>query len=345
MTDAPSILIVDDDPQVLSGITGLLTRRGYRTSAAGSAREAIALLGTDRYDAMICDVSMPVTSGLELIPQARALDPDLAVVMLSGVDSATTASRAMQLGAVEYLVKPAPLPELEAALTRALRQRESVAARKRAARARRVQMSLETAEAAREREKFESRMLGAVEAMIFAMESKDIYLHGRCDRIAALAANIAHELGLEPEVVENVRLAARLHDVGMIGIQETVLSKPTALTEEEFEHVKDHVRIGMEILSPLEHLGPVLDYVQDHHERWDGTGYPRRIAGDSISVGGRILAAADAFDTLVSGRAFRRTVTPDEALKTIGYVVGTLLEPRVYDALCAVVRRGPDAPA
>lgn len=335
-----SVLVVDDEPHILAATATFLTRRGYNASVARSAREAIRLLGEDRFHAMICDVSMPETSGLDLIPRARLMDAELAIVMLSGVDSAVTANQALQRGATEYLVKPAALADLEAALGRALQQREEAAARRRTSRARRARLALEGDEAARERARLESRMTGLVEALIFAMEAKDVYIRGRSDRVAEIAGAIAEELELEPEVVEDVRLAARLHDVGMLGILESVLQKPTALTEEEYEHVKDHVRIGMEILSPLEHLGAVLDYVQDHHERWDGTGYPRRIAGESISIGGRILAAADAFDTLTSGRSFRRVVGSEEALKTIGYVVGSLLEPRVYEALCAVVRRG-----
>lgn len=333
-----SILLVDDEPEILAATSALLARRGYTTSVARSAREAIVLLGKQPFDAMICDVGMPETSGLDLIPQARTLDPELAVVMMSGVDNATTANKALQRGATEYLVKPATLAELDAALTRALERRDAAAVRRRTARARRAQLTLETAEAARQRTELEQRMTNVVEALIFAMEVKDTYIRGRSERIVAMSAAIAEELGLDAETIHDVQVAARLHDVGMVGIRESVLNKPDALTAEEFEHVKDHVRIGMEILSPLEHLGAALDYVQDHHERWDGTGYPRRIAGDSISIGGRILAAADAFDTLVSGRAFRRTVTPEEALTTIGYVVGTLLEPRVYEALCTVVR-------
>lgn len=339
-TAAYSILIVDDEPEVLAATSALLSRRGYKVSSARSAREAIVLLGQQRYHVMLCDVNMPETSGLDLVPQARALDPELAVVMLSGVDNAGTANRALQRGATEYVVKPVALADLQAVIGRAIERRETAKRKRRTSRARRAQVSLETAEAARQRAEHENRMTQVVEALIFAMEEKDTYIRGRSERIVALAGAIAEELGLDSDTVHDVQLAARLHDVGMVGIRETVLLKPTALTDDEFEHVKDHVRIGMEILSPLEHLGRVLDFVQDHHERWDGTGYPRRIAGESISVGGRILAAADAFDTLVSGRAFRRTVTPEEALTTIGYVVGTLLQPSVYEALCAVVRRG-----
>jgi HD-GYP domain-containing protein (c-di-GMP phosphodiesterase class II) len=137
-----------------------------------------------------------------------------------------------------------------------------------------------------------------------------------------------------------VRLAGRLHDVGKIGIREAVLNKPGALTAEEFEHVKRHVEIGMEILSPLKHIPVAIGYVQDHHEHYDGTGYPRGLVGEQISMGGRILAACDAFDALTSRRAFRDAMSTDETIRYLANEVGRLVDPRVYDALKKVVERG-----
>jgi putative nucleotidyltransferase with HDIG domain len=172
------------------------------------------------------------------------------------------------------------------------------------------------------------------------MEAKDVYLRGHSSRVADLAASIADELGLDPDLVENVRLAGRLHDVGKIGIREEVLNKPSSLTKEEFEHVKDHVRIGMEILSPLKHIPVALEFVHDHHEHFDGKGYPRGRSGTQISIGGRILAACDAFDALTSKRAFREAM---DARATLEYLerdaLGRLLDPNVFAALKRVVER------
>jgi putative two-component system response regulator len=134
-----------------------------------------------------------------------------------------------------------------------------------------------------------------------------------------------------------VRLAARVADVGKIGTRESVLHKPGPLTPDEYDHVQDHVRIGLEILSPLEHLGPVLDYVRDHHEHYDGTGYPRAVERDSISVGGRILASADAFVALTSRRSYRDPLSPTEAIQHLRKYVGRLLDPKMFDALAQVV--------
>src|SRR5688572_27718446 len=171
------------------------------------------------------------------------------------------------------------------------------------------------------------------------MEAKDLYLRGHSHRVAELGASIAEELGLDADTVEHVRLAGQLHDVGKIGIRESVLNKPDKLTVQEFEHVKDHVRMGMEILAPLTHLDRVLGFVHDHHEHWDGAGYPRRQKGEEISIGGRILAAADAFDAVTSRRAYREALTQAAAVEYLQSHVGTLLDPTVYHALRTVVAR------
>jgi HD-GYP domain-containing protein (c-di-GMP phosphodiesterase class II) len=157
--------------------------------------------------------------------------------------------------------------------------------------------------------------------------------------VADQAASIAEDLGLDPDIVENVRLAGRLHDVGKIGIREEVLNKPGPLTPEEFEHVKDHVRMGMEILSPLKHIPIALEYVHDHHEHWNGGGYPRGLAGEQITIGGRILTACDAFDALTSKRAYRGALGLQETVDYLEGQIGLLLDPEVFAALKRVVLR------
>jgi HD-GYP domain-containing protein (c-di-GMP phosphodiesterase class II) len=136
-----------------------------------------------------------------------------------------------------------------------------------------------------------------------------------------------------------VRLAGRLHDIGKIGTRESVLDKPAGLTTDEQDHVRDHVRIGVEILAPLRHLGPALDYIQDHHEQFDGAGYPRGLAGGAISLGGRILAAADSFDALTSQRAYRAPLNPGEAIELLEGAAGARLDPEVFRALRSCVLR------
>jgi HD-GYP domain-containing protein (c-di-GMP phosphodiesterase class II) len=179
-----------------------------------------------------------------------------------------------------------------------------------------------------------------VQTLVNAMEAKSHFLRGHSQRVAAAAASIAAELDLDDTLVEQVRLAGRLHDVGKIGIRESILEKPSGLTPEEMAHVRDHVRIGLDILAPLEHLGPVLDFVAHQHERVDGSGYPGGLIGEAISLGGRIVAAADAFDALTSPRAYRTAMSPDDAFRTLATQGPRGVCPTVLPALARVVQQG-----
>jgi HD-GYP domain-containing protein (c-di-GMP phosphodiesterase class II) len=144
---------------------------------------------------------------------------------------------------------------------------------------------------------------------------------------------------LDESVCEDLKVAGRLHDVGKIGIREAILNKPDRLTSEEFEHVKQHVQIGLDILAPLVHLKTPLNYVEYHHERWDGAGYPRGLSAESIPLGARILCAADTFDALTSKRAYREPMTPLAALEHLKVDIGKQFDPRVYEALLRVITR------
>ena len=146
-------------------------------------------------------------------------------------------------------------------------------------------------------------------------------------------------LGLEDDQVDAIRMAAHVMDVGKIGIRESVLNKPGALTAEEFEHVKSHVTMSIEILSPIKPLANALDPVRHHHEHFDGTGYPVGLAGEQISIGGRILAAADTYDALTSRRPWREPMTPRDAVAFLEERSGSLLDPQVFSALRGIVTR------
>ena len=186
----------------------------------------------------------------------------------------------------------------------------------------------------------ESVSTRVAQALINAMEAKSPYLRGHSHRVAAVAATIAAEMDLQDEVIEQVRLAGHLHDVGKIGVREYILDKPGMLTAEEFAHVKEHVSIGLNILSPLSQLGPVLEFIAHHHERTDGSGYPRGLSGDKVSLGGRILGAADALDALTSPRAYRQAMTVEEAFDWLASMGPRGMCPTVHPALKRLVASG-----
>jgi putative two-component system response regulator len=340
-TQAPvaRVLIVDDDESIRVAMSRFLQRCGYDVVSAGSGDQALHAFQLGGFDAVVSDVRMPGLSGPELVPRILERDPDVAVLMLSAINDALTAAQVLAIGASDYLVKPVELRTLQEALARALGKRATRLEKARFDQRIQEEVRIRTAELEREKEALRDLSLRLVETLVNAMEAKDVYLRGHSQRVADLAADIALELEVSSEDVERVRLAGRLHDVGKIGLREEILNKPTSLSDTEFAHVKEHVRIGIDILRPLPHLGVALDFIQDHHEHFDGSGYPRALRAEEITLGGRILAGADAFDALTSKRAYRDPMTAQDTLQYLGTVGGGLLDPQVVRALTVVVRR------
>jgi response regulator RpfG family c-di-GMP phosphodiesterase len=334
------ILVVDDEETIRLALGRFLRARGYEVHAVAAGQAALDAITPGAYALMLCDVRMPGLSGLDVVPRARALDPDLAVVMLSAVNDAPTARSALTQGAADYLVKPVELAVLLQAVEKALHQRSLLLGRQAVERTIRDEVAQRTDELEREKSALRDVSVQVADALVTAMEAKDTTFRGTSARVADLAASIAAELRLDEDTIEDVRLAGRLHDVGKIGLREAVLSKPSALTDEEYAHVKEHVRIGLDILAPLRHLGSVLRFVADHHERWDGNGYPQGLAAHDISLGGRILAAADAYEAVTSARTYREAMTQEQALAHLARLAGSLLDPTVFEALRTVVLRG-----
>ena len=338
-SDRVSILVVDDEPSIRELLVRVLLRWGYEATAVESGDAALAVLRNRRITLMLCDQLMPGLVGTETLDAALAIDPSLAVIVFSGAHDARLAAEALTRGAIDFVTKPFDVGELQLVIQRALRKRALAREQGRVERLIREEVAIRTEELERERQRLRALTVGIVESLITAMEAKDDYLRGHSQRVADLAASIAHQMGYEEEMVEQVRLAGRLHDVGKIGVRADILNKPDRLTPEEYEHVKDHVRLGVQILSPLRHIGDVLEFVHDHHERWDGGGYPRGRRGAQISPGGRILAAADTFDALTSARAHRRGMAPTEALVLMETLSGRHLNPDVFAALRDVVAK------
>ena len=334
------ILVVDDESTIRLALSRFLRSRGFEVDVADSGVAALEQLTRHKFALMLCDLRMPGINGLDTVPRALAIDADLGIIMLTAVNDATSATDALSSGAFDYLLKPVELPDLQSAVDRAMRRRSRAIERRATDRLIREEVALRTAELEREKGALRALTVSIAETLINAMEAKDVYLRGHSHRVAELGAHIGAELGLDPAYIERIRLAGRLHDVGKIGIREAVLNKPGPLTVDEFAHVKDHVRFGVEILRPLKHLGETLEYVQDHHEHWDGSGYPRGLAGDAIALGGRILTAADAFDALTSQRAYRDPMASNTTLDYLCTQAGRLLEPRIYEVLKVVVTRG-----
>jgi putative nucleotidyltransferase with HDIG domain len=196
-----------------------------------------------------------------------------------------------------------------------------------------------TADLERERANLQQVAVATLEALVNALEAKDPYLRGHSARVADMAASVAAELKLSDDEIDAVRTAGRLHDIGKIGVREEIITKQGPLTDPEFEEVKRHTTIGAEILAPLLHLGPVIEYVRNHHERWDGKGYPDGLKGEAIPLGARIIGTVEIYDALATSRSYQEKMSPELAVERLGDLAGTVLDPKVLRALRSVVAR------
>src|SRR6266542_1651906 len=243
---------------------------------------------------MLSDIRMPGTSGVDLVPQALEIEPDLAILMLTAVNDATSAALCMQRGAMDYLTKPIELADLGRAVHRALKRREMLLENRHLNQWLKEEVTTRTAELQRERHRLERVSTATLEALVNALEAKDPYLRGHSARVADLSANIATEMGLTEEDVERVRMAGRLHDLGKIGTRDAVVNKEGPLTADEFEHV---------------------------------------------TQGGRIIATAEVYDALTTARPYQEKMTPEQAVERMADLSGTVLDPKVYEALVRLVSR------
>ena len=333
------ILIADDDPTLNTAMVRYLEKVGYEVASAANGNEASRLLESEKFTAAIFDVKMPGISGGELVPIALKADPDLAILMLSGMNDAKIAASCLQQGALDYLLKPIDMGDLAMHLVRVIRRRDANVQKRDMSDWMREELHLRTEELERERQKLEAMSVATLEALIAALEAKDPFQIGHSARVADLAASVAVEMELEDDEVERIRLAARLHDLGKIGVREAVLNKSGPLSDEEYEHVQEHVHIGAQILKPMAHLGPIVDYVKYHHEHWDGSGYPSGLSRDTIPIGARVIGAAEVYDSLTSDRPYAEKLTPREAAERMKSLGGHVLDPKVVEALAKAVTR------
>jgi putative nucleotidyltransferase with HDIG domain len=337
--DRPGILVVNDDDAVRTALTRHLVAQGHRVIAAASAGAGMETVRRDKISVMLLDTRIADRNAIELVPALLELEPALAILMVADTGDATTAALCMQRGAMDYLTAPVDLEHAARAVTRALARRGSNLEEARLNRWLSDDVHQRTTELRRERETLERISVATLEALVNALEAKDTYLRGHSARVADLSAGIASELGLSDEDVEMIRTAGRLHDIGKIGIREDVLNKQGPLTDEEYEHVKQHVLVGSQILAPLMHLRDVISFVRNHHERWDGYGYPDRLKGEATPLGARIVGAVEIFDALTTSRPYQEKMPADTAVDRMRDLIGTVMNSEVHGALEAVVRR------
>ncbi|TAN33880.1 response regulator [bacterium] len=331
--NSPDILLVDDEEANRVAYDRTLSASGYTCAEAANASEARAMLQRSAYLLVILDINMPGESGLDLLTHIRTDWPDVAVVMVTGVDDPAQAMKAIEMGAYGYMVKPVRSSELMINVANALFRR-SVDAEKMAAMQR-----LEATVRARTKD-----LVGALDdlkqsqsetilRLAKLVEFRDEETGRHVERMSHYSRLLARKLGLPESRCAVIQLASQLHDVGKVSVPDGILFKPGKLAPAEFEVMKGHAEAGYRMLANSEseviQVGATI--ARTHHERWDGSGYPRNLSEGDIPLEGRIAAVADVFDALTSRRGYRSAFPPGVAVRMIGDERGRQFDPHIVN--------------
>jgi putative two-component system response regulator len=307
---------------------------GFTCREAGSGVEALKALAESPATLVLTDLHMPELDGIGLLHEVRHRYPDTAVVLITAVADVTTAVNCLSIGAMDYLTKPFHLEEVRARVRQALEKRRLILEN------RQYQVGLEERVAAQAK-RLEELFFASIQSLADALEVKDPYTAGHSMRVSRYSTVIARTLGLDVEIVRQIELGGRVHDIGKIGVRESVLNKPGPLTEDEYQHIMTHPLVGWRILVPL--LGDMplaLNIVRSHHERVDGRGIPDRLSGVEIPLEARITAVADTFDAMTSVRPYRPGLPVPAAVAELKRCSGTQFDPDCVAAFVSVLESG-----
>ena len=333
---AARVLIVDDEPSVRKVLTTLLLQAGVSCCAAANPPEALTMLEKTTFEAVISDLRMGATSGFDLLREVRARYPNIAFLMATGVDDVRVGVHAMKEGANDYLLKPFDIDLVLASLQRALERKHLE---------REVQnyrlhledmVSHRTQELQAAMTELEQSHSATLEALGSAIDLRDGPTAGHSRRVLLYSMKIAEKLGGLEDQLRTLAMGAWLHDIGKLAIPDSILLKPGALNAQERQIMQRHVEIGYDLIKGIPFLAEAAEVILAHHERHNGSGYPRGLSGQDIPVCARIFAVADSFDAMTSDRPYRSALSPDTARNVILIGRAELFCPEIVDAFLAV---------
>ncbi|HVS39863.1 MAG TPA: HD domain-containing phosphohydrolase [Gemmataceae bacterium] len=332
---AMSVTVVDDEPVAQDVLIRAARSWHYRCQGANNAEQALELLEKNLTPIVVTDLRMPGRGGVWLVREIRRRWPQIGVIVLTAGCDQDAADECRRAGAHHYFFKPIKLDEFRHVLDHAARtyhlEQENQAYRNRLERDVRRQT-------ARVRRTF----LSAIDSLVRTMEERDPYTAGHSLRVRCYSLRLADALGLGRQQRKQLSLAAKLHDIGKVGVPEAVLNKPDRLTDEEYGLVKEHPVIGERILTPIIRNPEVLAGIRGHHERLDGAGYPDGLSGRCVPLLARLIAIPDCFDALTTSRAYRSAMPLPKAVEMIRAGAGTQFDPQLTEAfLTAVVPQLP----
>ncbi len=317
------ILVADDELSILESLQAFLEGLGYEVHKARDGREALSVFRARRPPLVVSDINMPYLGGHELLLEIKAIAPETEVVIITGFATIDGAVRAIRDGAYDYIIKPFRIATIQHTVEKALGHRALVL----------------------ENRRLQENSLNVLRTMVNVLEQRDSYTAGHSRRVTEIALALAERLGLPDDERKTLRLAGLIHDVGKIGIEDTILRKPGRLDDEEYAAIRTHPERGVQIIEPLDFLRGTIPIIRHHHECFDGRGYPAGLAGSAIPLGSRIIAIADTYDAITSSRAYRRARSEAEALAEFERCSGTQFDPEIVEVALGLCRPSSGGPS
>jgi putative nucleotidyltransferase with HDIG domain len=339
MMDNEKILVVDDEEAIREVVSTLLDAQGFRCTTCSNGRLGLEAFRKDSYDLVLSDIVMPEMDGLKLLAELRLDDPDVPVIMVTAMHDISIALEAIRAGAYDYILKPFEKDQLYLSVRRALEHRRLVLEN------RTYQSDLEQLVAERTQQlsialqDLEQSYDYTLEALGGALDAKDAETEGHCQRVTAFTITIAKAMGVDKGLLRHIARGAFLHDIGKMGVPDSILRKPGPLTPREREIMRRHCDIGYSVLERIPFLKEAAEIVLSHQEFYDGTGYPRGLRGEQIPLGARIFAVADTLDAMISDRPYRKALPISAARDEIKRFSGKQFDPRVVEVFLAQPER------
>lgn len=329
------VLVVDDEEAIREVVSTLLDAQGYQCTACSNGRMALESFRQGSFDLVLSDIVMPEMDGLQLLAELRGENPDVPVIMVTAMHDISIALEAIRAGAYDYILKPFEKDQLHLSVRRALEHRQLTIEN------RTYQSDLEHLVAERTQQlsialqDLEQSYDYTLEALGSALDAKDAETEGHCQRVTAFTITIAKAMGVDKGLLRHIARGAFLHDIGKMGIPDSILRKPGPLTSEEREVMRRHCEIGYAVLERIPFLKEAAEIVLSHQECYDGSGYPRGLRAEQIPLGARIFAVADTLDAMISDRPYRKALSITAAREEIQRFSGRQFDPRMVQVFLA----------
>jgi putative nucleotidyltransferase with HDIG domain len=305
----------------------------YDVSTASGAQEGLEIMSKNPVDLVVMDIKMPKMDGITALQEIKKRYPDTEVILLTAYASLETARDAIRFGAFDYLIKPFDKDDILLVVEKGLEKKRASTGLKMEREILLDRTSYLEEQINKARNTIMSCYEGTVKALILTIDAKDHYTYNHSNRVAKLSSSLARGLGVPERTIKEIEHAASIHDIGKIGIEESILRKNGRLTPEEYEEMKKHPAIGVRIVQSVPFLEDAIPVILYHHERYDGKGYPEGIKGEQIPLSARIVVVADAIDAMMSARPYRSALTMEKVYSELRDNAGTQFDPDIVDII------------